>query len=226
MSSADIAISWSGGKDSALALHEILTSSRYHGKQVSELLTTVTEGYERVSGHGIHLDILRRQADCVRHSLDIAYIPQATTMPEYESVMCDAYQRLRRSGTETVAFGDIFLKGPKKAHLGALHRAEMHGVFPLWGQNSRISVRRFIQLGYKAIVVCVNSHILDESYLGRVIDEQFLHDLPVNVDPSGENGEYHTFVVDGPLWNQAVDCIVAGVVARDEQLFCDVRLRG
>jgi len=215
-------MSWSGGKDSALALHQLMTEPRFRNYEIDGLVTTLTAGYERVSGHGLHVDLLRRQFQALRLTGHLAYISTQSSMPEYEAVMADAYEQERRGGVEAVVFGDIFLKGPKKAHLGALQRVDMTGVFPLWHQDSLVTVRRFIQLGFRAMVICVDTAYLDTGFLGREIDEDFLRDLPAGVDPAGENGEYHTFVFDGPSWAETVNCHVGDVVVRERQAFCDL----
>lgn len=219
-------ISWSGGKDSALALHELRCNSRFRDYRLDGLLTTLTSGYDRISGHGVHVDLLHQQAKRLGIDLFKAYIPTKCTMEDYESAMSAAYRHRRAAGVASVTFGDIFLKGPKKAHLGALHHVAMSGVFPLWHRRSLESVQSVIELGYRALTVCVESSVLDESFLGRVVDEAFLSDLPSGVDPSGENGEYHTFVVDGPMWAGPVEYTIAGTVARDGFLYSDVRPGG
>ncbi len=217
-------ISWSGGKDSALALHELTRNSRYGDYRLEGMLTTLTSGYDRISGHGVHVDLLHEQAKRLGIKLFKAYIPTQSTMADYESVMTAAYRERRAAGVDSVTFGDIFLKGPKKAHLGALQQVDMLGVFPLWHRRSLESVRSAIELGYKALTVCVDSSLLDGSFLGRVVDESFLSDLPSGIDPAGENGEYHTFVVDGPMWSWPVEYTISGIVARDGYLYCDVRV--
>lgn len=222
--SESVAMSWSGGKDSTLALHEILTSERYRDYEVPDLLTTVTAGYDRVSGHGIHRDLVLRQAECLGITPHLAYIPTTSTMRDYETVMGAAYTEFKNAGTPRVAFGDIFLKGPKGIHLNALRRVDMAGVFPLWHRNSLASVHRLIELGYQAMVICVDAGVLDESFLGQLVDETFLRNLPASVDPSGENGEYHTLVVDGPVFRNRVDCAPGEVVSRAGHHYLDVRL--
>jgi uncharacterized protein (TIGR00290 family) len=217
-----LAMSWSGGKDSALALHAIRTDERYRDYRVAELLTTVTAGYERVSGHGLHRGLIASQAESLGLSTRLAYIRQQSTMQDYNGTMSAAYEQLKGLGVSTVGFGDIFLKGPKGAHLRSLRAVRMSGVFPLWRKNSRSSVRQLMELGYEAVVICVDSAVLDESFLGRVVDEAFLADLPPSVDPSGENGEYHTFVVDGPLYEHRVKFHLGQHVSRSGYLYCDV----
>jgi uncharacterized protein (TIGR00290 family) len=221
-----VVISWSGGKDSALALHDVSHDPRYRHCRVEGLLTTVTRGYERISGHGVHIDLLRRQAERIGVSLRTATIDQVSTMDQYSTVMAGAYRRHRGEGVQAVVFGDIFLKGPKKAHLAALHSVGMNGVFPLWRRRSAANVRRLIDLGFAAVVICVDGRVLDASFLGRRIDAVFLDDLPPGVDPAGENGEYHTFVTDGPGFRAPLTCVGSGVVARGDQLFWDFQEEG
>ena len=219
-------VSWSGGKDSALALHELTRNTRYGECRLHGLLTTMTSGYDRISGHGVHVGLLHAQAERLGIELFKAYIPTQSTMADYESAMASAYRQRRAAGVDSVTFGDIFLKGPKKAHLGALQDVDMLGVFPLWHRRSLETVRTAIELGFRALTVCVDSSLLDGSFLGRVVDDTFLSELPSGIDPAGENGEYHTFVVDGPMWSWPVEYTIAGTVARGGLLYCDVRSAG
>lgn len=221
--SRSIAFSWSGGKDSALALHELRFGSRYTDVHPTVLLTTVTLGYNRVSGHGVQRDLIRRQAEALNLDLHEKYIPRRSTMLDYTTVMGRAYQECQAAGIKAIGFGDIFLKGPKRIHLTSMRTAGLRGIFPLWHRNSLSSVHRLIDLGYEARVICVNGQALDASFLGRTVDRGFLRELPPEVDPSGENGEYHTFVVDGPLYERRIRCVLGSTVSRDGHHYREMR---
>jgi uncharacterized protein (TIGR00290 family) len=225
MATRGVVVSWSGGKDCAMALHEFRLDESYEGLRLEALLTTLTDGYDRVSGHGVHRDLVEQQADRIGLPLQKAYIPTRGDMTDYDRVMSAAYRDRQAHGIVGVVYGDIFLKGPKKAHLAALERLDMVGVFPLWHRPSMASVRRFIALGFEAIVVCVDAAVLDVSFVGRTVDEALLKDLPRGVDPAGENGEYHTFATYGPDWSGRVEYEVVGTITRNGQHFCDVRAK-
>lgn len=214
-------IYWSGGKDSAMTLYEINTNKRFCGYRVTDLLTTLTEGYDRISGHGVRRSLLERQADCLGLRLHKTYIPKGATMDEYESVIEDALLRHKEAGTGVAATGDIFIE---KRRMSTFKKTGMKGCFPLMLNNTREHVKRFVELGFKAYVVCVDAAVLDESFVGRIFNEDFLNDLPTGVDPCGEHGEFHTFVFDGPVFNEPVKCNLGEVVLRESFYFCDVTL--
>lgn len=212
---------WSGGKDSAMALYEIGTSQRYCGYRVTSLLTTLTEDYDRVSGHGVRRSLLERQATCLGLELRETYISKGATMSEYESVMEEALFKHKRDGTHVVASGDIFVE---KRRMAICRKMGMKACFPLMLRNTNDHIREFINLGFKAYVVCVDSSVLDAAFVGRTIDEDFLDRLPTGVDPCGENGEFHTFVFDGPIFREPVKCKLSEVVLRETFYYCDVLL--
>jgi len=210
---------WSGGKDSAMALYEIGTNQRYGGLRVVSLLTTLTEGYNRISGHGVRRSLLERQIACLGLSLHKTYIPKKCTMSEYESVMEQALSQHVSEGIGYAATGDIFLK---KRRMGMFRKTRMRGCFPLLQKSTRENIRIIISLGFKAYVVCVDSAVLDGSFTGDLVDEDFLDRLPAGVDPCGENGEFHTFVFDGPIFRERVECVRGEVVLREGFYFCDL----
>lgn len=220
----NVLLSWSGGKDSVMSLYEISTNPRYREYRVSDLVTTLTEGYDRISGHGVRRDVLERQAASLGLDVREAYISKKATMDEYESVMEEVYVEHKESGTNIVAFGDIFLKKVKNRRVDSLEKIGMKYFSPLWQREPRDLMKTFMKLGFKAFTVCVDSEVLDESFVGRAIDEDFLNQLPAEVDPCGENGEFHTFVVDGPMFEEPVSCKLGEVVLRESFYFCDLVL--
>jgi uncharacterized protein (TIGR00290 family) len=196
-----VVVAWSGGKDSALALYEILEADRY---EVVELLTTVTEDYDRISIHGVRSVLLEQQANALGFSLDKMFISRGASDMEYESELLKALKRQRDYGVSSVMFGDIFLEDVRKYREQILAKAGMNGIYPLWQRDTQVLARRFINLGFKAIITSIDSNVLGKDFVGREYDEKFLSDLPENVDPCGENGEFHSFVYDGPIFRQKV----------------------
>lgn len=205
-------LNWSSGKDAMMALHKLKRSKE---SSVDKLVTTINAEAMRVSMHGVHLDLLHLQAKQLGLPLEIIELPSSASMEVYNQVMKECVERLKTEGFTHSAFGDILLEDLKTYREEQLQAVGLKGIFPLWQRDTAELVREGIALGYKAIVVCVNAEVLDRSFCGRVIDEQFLHDLPEGVDPCGENGEFHTFVFDGPLFQNPVDFTVGETIRRD-----------
>lgn len=215
-----ILFAWSGGKDSAMALYELRKNNDF---EILALLTTVTEGYERISMHGVRKILLERQAESLGLFLEKIFISKKSSNEEYEAKMKDKLTDYRRRGVSSVAFGDIFLEDLKKYREENLRKVEMKGIFPVWKRDSAELARAFIALGFKAIITCIDSSVLDRRFAGRVFDEDFLTQLPPHVDPCGENGEFHSFVFDGPIFSKPILCQKGEVVLRDERYyFCDL----
>jgi len=215
----DTVFYWSGGKDSAVALHQMCTNPRYDGCRISSLLTTFTAGYDRVTGHGVRRSLIEWQARCLGIDLIVSYIPKQASMSQYEEVTADALQVQKCGGVSLAASGDIFVE---KQRLALLKKVGLTACCPLWERPSRRHVEQILELGFKAYVVCVDGAVLDRSFVGRVLDEDFLRDLPTGVDPCGENGEFHTFVFDGPIFRRPVPCRLGREVHREGFSFCDV----
>jgi uncharacterized protein (TIGR00290 family) len=224
-----VVLSWSGGKDSALALYELHRTGRY---QVVALLTTLAQEYDRVSHHGVRSELLERQASALRLPLEKLYISVTSPHPcrtdgsvvmaEYEQLMDQAMLRFKAQGIAAVAFGDIFLLHLRRYREEKLAQRGMKAVFPLWQRDTTELVRSFVALGFKAVLACVDGGKLGEAFAGRPLDQQFLDDLPVGVDPCGENGEYHSFVYDGPIFQEPVPMRVGAVVLREARYFADL----
>lgn len=215
----DVILCWSGGKDSALALERLRQSGRY---RVASLLTTVTEDYDRVSMHGVRWVLVERQAAALGLSLQPVRIPAGCVNAQYEERMGAAMAHAHGQGIELVAFGDIFLEDVRHYRESNLARAGMRGVFPLWKLPSAELGREFLRLGFQAVVVVVDANKLERSFAGRAYDAAFLRDLPAGVDSCGENGEFHTFVFDGPGFRAPVTFHVGEIVLRDAFYFCDL----
>ncbi|HEY8506598.1 MAG TPA: diphthine--ammonia ligase [Gemmataceae bacterium] len=205
---------WSGGKDSALALYEAREAH-----EVTALITTVTEGYDRVSMHGVRVALLERQARALGLPLEKVTIPPACSNADYEARMLDALRRHRRAGVELAIAGDIFLEDVRRYREALLAAAGMRGVFPLWHREPRELAEQFIGLGFRAVLCCVDSRALAGSFTGREYDRALLADLPEGADVCGENGEFHTFVHAGPSFERPVRYTLGERVLRDERFW-------
>jgi uncharacterized protein (TIGR00290 family) len=194
-------INWSGGKDSSLALYHTLNDKNY---SVEKLLTNVSGEYQRISMHGVREELLERQAAAIGIPLQKLVLTDQPSMIEYEEHMMRTMNQLQQERFIHSVFGDIFLEDLKIYRESQLTKVGMTAVFPLWKRNTTELIHEFIDLGFKTIVVCVNEKYLDKSFCGRIIDEDFIRDLPENVDVCGENGEFHTFVFDGPIFNNPI----------------------
>lgn len=199
--SEKIIFNWSGGKDSALSLFKILQDKQY---DVLCLLTSISERYQRISMHGVRTELLEAQVKAIGLPLVKIQVPEQATMENYERVMTATLESLKAQGATASAFGDIFLEDLRRYREEKLAAIGLKGIFPLWKMPTDQLVREFIRLGFKTIVTCVDERYLDQSFAGRIIDEDFLNDLPANVDPCGENGEFHTFVFEGPLFQHPI----------------------
>lgn len=211
--------SWSGGKDSCLALAELLTGG---AGPVVGLLTTITEEFDRVSMHGVRSAALRRQAAALGLPLHTVTIPPNASNREYEARMAKAVDRLLADGVTAIAFGDLFLADIRAYREKQLAGTGITPLFPLWLRDTRALARRFVAEGYRAILTCVDTRVLDAAFAGRAFDEALLADLPAAVDPCGENGEFHTFVFDGPIFREPVPVTRGEAVQRDAWCFCDL----
>lgn len=210
---------WSGGKDSAISLYEIQKSHKY---QVVSLLTTITADYDRVSMHGVPRALIEQQASSLGLPIEEVFVPRDSSNEEYDSKMREALIRFKQAGIFSVAFGDIFLAGVRQYREDNLSQVGMKGIFPVWGRNTAELTASFVELGFQAIVTCVNTKVLDGRFLGRVLDKQFLSELPPGVDPAGENGEFHSFVFDGPIFKERIAFGLGEVVLREGFYFCDL----
>jgi uncharacterized protein (TIGR00290 family) len=192
---------WSSGKDSALALYKILQEEEY---DIVGLLTSINTQYQRISMHGVRVALLEAQAKSIGLPLHKLEIPEMPTMEVYDEVMKSKMLELQSAGVTHSVFGDIFLEDLRKYREEKLAVAGIEGVFPLWKKDTSALIQEFLSLGFKTIVTCVS----------RIIDEQFINDLPDNVDVCGENGEFHTFTFDGPIFSQPIAFEIGEIVHR------------
>lgn len=194
-------LNWSSGKDSALALYKIIQEDQY---EVCTLLTSINKEFQRISMHGVHVHLLEQQASLLGTPLTKMELPKEPSMEEYQEIMNTTMTEIQAQGITHSIFGDIFLEDLRQYREKQLNSIGMNAVFPLWKQSTSDLIQEFLALGFKTIVTCVNGTYLDKSFAGRIIDQQFLDELPENVDPCGENGEFHTFTFDGPIFKSPV----------------------
>lgn len=192
---------WSTGKDSALALHHLLQNEEY---QVNQLLTSVNASFDRVTMHGLRRSLLEAQIEALHIPCQTIELPENTDMETYGKLMQEGVQQLKDQGYTTAGFGDIFLEDLREYREKQLATMSIECVFPLWKRDTKEIMEEFLSLGFKAIVICINNQVLDESFVGRELDASFLNDLPKDVDPCGENGEFHTFCYDGPIFQAPI----------------------
>jgi uncharacterized protein (TIGR00290 family) len=225
-----VVLSWSGGKDSAMALYELRRSGEY---DVVSLLTTVASEYNRVSHHGVRASLLEAQAAAIGLPLQKLSISTSSAhlcrtdsndgvMQEYERLMTETMLRYKAGGVTAVAFGDIFLQDLRAYRESNLTRVGMKALFPIWQRRTAELVHTFLDLGFKAYLTCVDAQKLGEAFAGRALDREFVEELPAEVDPCGEHGEYHSFVFDGPIFHQPLRVRVGDVVLRDVRYFADL----
>ncbi len=220
MDKEKVIFTWSGGKDSSMALYELIGVGRY---EVVALLTTITAQYDRISMHGVRRELLIKQADAIGIPLREVCITKNGSNEEYELRMAEALSEFKKSGIDKVAFGDIFLEDLRKYREENLAKIGMKGIFPIWKRDTRALAKSFIGLGFKAVVVCVDTWKLSPEFSGMEFDSQFLNKLPEGVDPCGENGEFHTFVYDGPIFKKKVGFRRGERVLKDERFcFCEL----
>jgi uncharacterized protein (TIGR00290 family) len=196
-----IIICWSGGKDSALALNRLRQENRY---EIVSLLTTCNEHFQRVSMHGVRLELLDAQAEAIGLPLEKIFVSQRSSNEEYQRKMSACLLAQKARGVSACAFGDIFLEDLKRWRDENLAKIGMRGIYPIWKVDSRVLIREFFALGFGTVICCANDAYLGEDAVGRNIDEEFIRTLPAEVDPCGENGEFHSFAFAGPVFKQPV----------------------
>ena len=216
---SDVALSWSGGKDSALALRALRDEL---GIEPVALVTTITSDYGRVSMHGVRCELVRAQAEAAGLPLVEVGIPAGCTNAVYEAQFAAALETPPLAGVRTIAFADLFLEDIRAYRESWLQSLRREPLFPVWGRDTKQLAHEFIDAGFEAVLVCVDPDQLDPSFAGRAFDASLLDDLPVGVDPCGENGEFHTFVHAGPIYSSPIAVEVGEVSLRGGFAFCDL----
>lgn len=203
-------LAWSGGKDAAYCLYQLLMDD----VEVVGLLTTFNERFDRSSMHGVRRSLYEKQASALELSLHPVMLPAEPSNEEYESIMAREIEVWAAEGVRYIVFADIFLEEVRSYREEQLDSTPIEGSWPLWGRNTEEIVSEFLDAGFRATVVAVDGEALDESFVGREFDETFLEDLPRAVDPCGENGEFHTFVWDGPIFETSLSVHTTGTITR------------
>jgi uncharacterized protein (TIGR00290 family) len=203
---------WSGGKDSSLALYHTLQNKSFN---IEYLLTNLSAEHNRVSMHGVRFELLKRQAESIGIPLTTMQINKNASMEDYNKLVQTKMGFFTSKNINNCFFGDIFLEDLKIYREKQLKKVNIKAHFPLWKQPTFDIINEFIELGFKAKVVSINANLLDKSFVGRELDQSFINDLPKEVDVCGENGEFHSFVYDGPIFKTPVPIKVGGVVKRE-----------
>ncbi len=213
-----VILSWSSGKDSAYTLHCLRQSNEY---EVLGLLTTTTEEYNRVAMHATRVTLLEEQARQANLALHQVIIPSKCTNDIYAQRMLKFLQKLAEQNIYHVAFGDLFLEDIRQYREQQLKDTGITAIFPLWQRNTKQLAHEMMRIGMKAVVTCIDLNKLDASFVGREFDATFLADLPEDVDPCGENGEFHTFVYEGPMLAKALKITKGEVIEREGFVYAD-----
>ena len=216
-----ILLSWSSGKDSARSLHVLRERSEY---EIAGLLTTFNEVADRVAMHAVRRELVERQADAAGLPLWNIPLPWSCSNEQYESLMTETCARAVAAGIEGIAFGDLFLEDVRAYREKQMKDTGLQPIFPLWGQPTRDLAKAMIASGTRAKLTCVDTHKLDASFVGREFDENLLAALPEEVDPCGENGEFHSFVYAGPMLSAKIPVSVGESVVRGQFVFSDLSL--
>lgn len=206
-----IYLNWSGGKDAALALNRLQESDTH----LSLLVTAINEDEQAVSMHNVPVHLLEKQFASIQIPSKKIMLPAFPSMEKYESVYAEAMEELKQQGFTHAAFGDIFLEDLKDYREKQLQKNGLEGMFPLWKDNSSDLLKEFVAAGFRAIIICVNTEKLSEVFLGKFIDGSFAEQLPSSIDPCGENGEYHSFCFEGPVFSQPVEFTTGNIYYKD-----------
>lgn len=218
-------LAWSGGKDAAFALNRM----QEVGDTVHALWTTVNEGTQRSSMHGVRRELYERQAAAIGLPITVRMLPPEVDNETYQALVQEEFEELAEDGVQTVSYADVHLEGVREYREGVLNGTGLSGNWPIWGMDTADLVQQFIQAGFEATVVAVDGGALDPDILGSAIDEEFLRSLPDEVDPAGEGGEYHTFVTDGPIFDEALEITTGETVERTlgetTMYYLDIKMR-
>lgn len=214
-----ILLSWSSGKDSAWTLYQLQQSEVY---EVVGLVTTVNETFGRVAMHAVRLALLNRQAEAACLPLHVIDLPWPCSNEEYERRMVAFIQKVKAMGVAHMAFGDLFLEDVRDYRIRQLEGTGITPVFPIWGLPTEALSRQMVQAGLKAVLTCVDPRVLSPDFAGRTFDAELLEDLPADIDPCGEKGEFHSFAYAGPMFTAPLRIKAGEVVERDGFVFADL----
>jgi len=212
-------MSWSSGKDSAWALHKLQRNPEI---DLVGLFCTVNKEFDRVAMHGVRVELLKKQAKSIGLPLEIIEIPYPCSNAEYEKIMSQFVERAKIDNIEYFAFGDLFLEDVRNYREEKLKGSGIKPIFPIWGIPTDKLSREMISSGLRTVITCVNPKQIPKEFVGREFDESFLDSLPETIDPCGENGEFHSFVFDGPMFKEPIEIFMGDIVHRDDFVFADV----
>jgi uncharacterized protein (TIGR00290 family) len=219
--SKKVLISWSTGKDSAWTLYVLQQDINF---DIVGLFCTVNKEFNRVTMHGVRVELLEQQANNAGLPLYIIQVPNPCSYSEYEDAITQFTNKVEKTGIECFAFGDLFLKEVKQYRSNFLKTSGITPIFPLWDIQTKILSRQMIVNGLKAKITCINPKLIPPEFAGRMYDESFLNDIPKNVDPCGENGEFHSFAFDGPMFQRPIKIVSGDTVRRNGLYFTDLLL--
>jgi uncharacterized protein (TIGR00290 family) len=205
-------MNWSGGKDSSLALYHVLKNTSL---SIDYLLTNLSAEHNRISMHGVSFELLKLQAESLDIPLETMKIVKDASMDDYNELVSSKMNFFTNQGINNCVFGDIFLEDLKTYREKQLNTVGIKAHFPLWKRPTSEIIQEFFDLGFKAKVVAINAKLLDKSFAGRELDQSFIDDLPKNIDVCGENGEFHSFVYDGPIFNTPIPITVNDIVKKE-----------
>jgi uncharacterized protein (TIGR00290 family) len=214
-----ILLSWSSGKDSAWTLHVLRQQSEY---EIAGLLTTFNQEADRVAMHGVRRSLVEQQAAAAGLPLWSIPLPWPCSNEQYEGLMTKACAKAVAEGMEAIAFGDLFLEDVRAYRVKQMAGTGLEPLFPVWGEPTDRLAHEMVASGLKAILTCVDTSKLEADFAGRRFDADLLAELPTGIDPCGENGEFHSFVYAGPMFNSAIDVIAGETVVRDQFAFADL----
>ena len=214
-----VLISWSSGKDSAWALYKLQQDPEI---DLAGLFCTVNKEFNRAAMHGVRVELLQEQAKNIGLPLEIIEIPNPCSNSEYEKIMGQFVKKSKTANIDCFAFGDLFLEGIRNYREEKLKDSGIEAIFPLWGIPTDKLSREMINGGLKTVITCINPKQIPKKFIGKEFDENFLNSLPKDIDPCGENGEFHSFVFDGPIFKQQIEIFIGDIVHRDDFIFADV----
>ncbi|PCJ51482.1 MAG: ATP-binding protein [Planctomycetota bacterium] len=213
----NILLSWSSGKDSAWTLYEL---QKKHG--IKGLFTTINKKFNRVAMHAVRVELLKKQAQCLNLPITIIELPYPCNNEEYGKIMESFLEECLNNNIQQIAFGDLYLEDIKDYRIKQMQSTDIEPIFPIWKKNTKLLANQMIEEGLKAIITCVDPKQLDPSFCGRKYDLDFLKDLPDSIDPCGENGEFHSFVYDGPMFQNPMKINIGETIERDGFYFTDL----
>lgn len=212
-------MSWSSGKDSAWALHKLQQDPEI---ELLGLFCTVNKKFDRVAMHGVRVELLQKQAESIGLPLEVIEIPQPCSNADYEEIMGKFVASVKDRNIDCFAFGDLFLEDIRNYREEKLKGTGISAVFPIWGMPTDKLSREMVSSGLRTVITCIDPRQIPEAFVGREYDEAFLDALPEAVDPCGENGEFHSFVFDGPMFKEKIEISLGEIVHRDDFIFADV----